>query len=242
MPINIKIDKNGVDVTDVKLKKNSVNTEVPLIKKVNKVAYKNNKNSSLYFDPSEISLYDVPMNKDFVKHITLNSKISYPVKSADVEQLLAFKKIDNYSNTTVPIVAPKLAISSSTVPYPKIESLTTLKCNDEPLNLESINRDIVDYYNQYSLSNFSPLGSQENVKQTSDTSKKVMIKRLSEAKNTYRSDAAPLSVKYKNQELKEMYEKRPKFENNKMNPFVGPSIKSHMKNHDRFYQQDLELL
>jgi len=142
----------------------------------------------------------------------------------------------------LPIVAPRIAISSYNLPHPDIMPLTKVKCNDEPLKFESINRNTVDYYKQYSLANYSPLESQENVSVTSDTREKILIRRLSEAKNTYRKSSSPLVVKYNNDNINDMYEKRPKFENNKMNPFVGPSIKSHMKNLDRVYEQSLNLL
>ena len=246
MPVGVELDKNGVDISDVLLKKTGVNieTKLPVIKKVTKSAYSKSKELNLNFDPSEVSLYDLPINKEYVKKINLNTKISQPVQGASVDQLLEFAKthVDSYSNTSLPIFAPKIAISSYNIPHPDIIPVSKVKCNDEPLNFESINRNSVDYYKQYSLANYVPLGSQENVAVTSAANEKTLIRRLSEAKNTYRKSSSPLVVKYNNDNIKDMYEKRPKFENNKMNPFVGPNIKSHMKNHDRVYQQSLNIL
>lgn len=246
MPVGVELDKNGVDISDVLLKKTGVNlkTKLPVPKKVTKSAYSKSKEINLDFDPSEVSLYDLPINKEYVKKINLKTKISQPVQGASVDQLLEFAKtrVDSYSNTSLPIVAPKIAISSYNVPHPDIIPVSKVKCNDEPLNFESINRNAVDYYKQYSLANYVPLGSQENVAVTSAANEKTLVRRLSEAKNTYRKSSSPLVVKYNNDNIKDMYEKRPKFENNKMNPFVGPNIKSHMKNHDRVYQQSLNLL
>lgn len=246
MPAGVELDKNGVDISDVLLKKTGVNveTKLPVIKKVTKSAYSKSKELNLDFDPSEVSLYDLPMNKEYVKNINLKAKVSKPVQGASVDQLLEFAKtrIDSYSNTSLPIVAPRIAISSYNVPHPDIIPVSKVKCNDEPLNFESINRNSVDYYKQYRLANYVPLGSQENVAVTSEANEKTLIRRLSEAKNTYRKSLSPLVVKYNNDNIRSMYEKRPKFENNKMNPFVGPNIKSHMKNHDRVYQQSLNLI
>ena len=246
MPVGVELDKNGVDISDVLLKKTGVNLETkpPVIKKVTKSAYSNSKELNLDFDTSEVSLYDLPINKEYVKKINLKTKLSQPVRGASVDQLLEFAKthVDAHSNTSLPIMAPKIAISSYNVPHPDIIPVSKVKCNDEPLNFESINRNAVDYYKQYSLANYVPLGSQENVEVTSAANEKTLVRRLSEAKNTYRKSSSPLVVKYNNDNIKDMYEKRPKFENNKMNPFVGPNIKSHMKNHDRVYQQSLNLL
>lgn len=243
MPIGVELDKNGIDITDVRLVKNDANV-VPLVKKVSKTPYSNSRDLNLNYDPNDVSLYDLPINKQFVKKVNLKHSVNQPVQSADVEQLLKFSKthLDTYSNTSLPIVAPKIAISSFNVPHPNILPVSKVNCNDQPLNYETINRGSVDYYNQYKLANFVPLGSQENAALINSVNERTMIERLSEAKNTYRKTSSPLVVKYNDDKIKEMYEKRPKYENNKMNPFVGPKITSHMKNHDRVYQKDLNLL
>ena len=246
MPVGVVLDKNGVDISDVLLKKTGVNIESksPVIKKVTKSAYGKSKDPNLNFDINEVSLYDLPLNKEFVKNVNLNAKISQPVQGASVDQLLEFAKthLDSHSNTSFPILAPKIAISSLNIPRPDIIPVSKVKRNVEPLNFESINRNSVDYYKQYNILNYVPHGPQENIAVTSSKNEKTLIRRLSEAKNTYRKSSSPLVVKYNNDNIKDMYEKRPKFENNKMNPFVGPTIKSHMKNYDRVYQQSLNLL
>jgi len=92
MPIGVELDRNGVDISDVLLKKTGVNleTKLPVIKKVIKSAYSKSKELNLDFDPSEVSLYDLPMNKEYIKKINLNAKISQPVQGASVDQLLEF--------------------------------------------------------------------------------------------------------------------------------------------------------
>lgn len=242
MPNGVKIDKNGRDITNELLKDSNDSVSIePIIKNV-KTPYKS-KDINLNFDPSEVSLYDIPLNKDFVKKIKLNGSLSRPVASTNIDQLLEFSKtrVDTYSNTSLPIVAPTIAISSFNVPH-VAAPVSKVKCNNEPLNFESINRGSVEYYNNYRLVNLVPLESQENLSETSSINEKIMIRRLEEVKNTYRKSQSPLVVKYNNDNVKEMYEKRPKFENNKMSPFVGPKISSHMKNHDRVYEQSLKLL
>lgn len=240
MPIGVELDKTGIDITDVRLSKNEIK-EIPLVKKVSKTPYSNDKNLKLDYDQTEVSLYDLPINKDFVKKVNLKFSVNQPVQSADVNQLLEFSKthLDTYSNTSLPIVATKIAISSFNVPHPNVVPVSKVNCNDQPLNYESVNRGAVDYYNQYKLANFIPNGIEKNRGSENEI---VMLERLSKAKNTYRHTTSPLVVKYKDSKISEKaYENRPKYENNKMSPFVGPKIRSHMKNHDRIYKQELKL-
>lgn len=241
MPSNISLDKNGVDVSTVGLV--DINTDKPPIrKKKSSIAYKA-ENKDLNFDPSEVSLYDIPLNKEFVKNISIKKGISQPVATTNIDQLLEFSKttLDDYSNTSVPIVAPHMAISSFNVPHPHYPN-PKVKTNDEKLDHETINRDSVRHYNEYRLKNYVPMGPQEDIDFTNTAYVNTMNKRLSDAKNTYRSSSRPLIVKYNNDEVSNEYEIKPKFENNKLTPFVYPSIRSHMKNYDRKYEQSLKLL
>lgn len=232
------LDQNGIDPTDVMLVKDAKNT-LPTKKKVIRRVpiYSSNVNS----DPEVVSLYDLPSSGRFVD---IKGVVNQPVSEFPINETRDIARIsllDSYSNTRLPLLRPHIVGGNTNLPTLHQE-YPTVMCNEKEVIIESINRNTVDFYKQYSQKNYIPLEHQEDSNILTNRAKAIIRQRLLDSKNTLNVPKNPSVVRYDTSEIPKMYSVRSKFENNKMNPRVGPNIISHMKNADRVYEQSLKLI
>lgn len=262
MPQNVQLDKNGVDITDVKLVKEEIAT--PEVKNYTRLPYMGSTNLNL--SPNDVSLYDLNIN-EISKRPDIGIRVSRPVSSVAVEDLTNFGKmsipnvsptetpigkikrvtaesstvVDPFSNTSISTLGPQIARNQVNLPYPNLPNPTVFP-NEAPVSFESINRNAVDFYNKYKWLNFQPLGALEDKSQTSAAANKVIIRRLSESRNTYANPDTPKVHKYGSKVIAPTYEKKSKFEDNYFYSTPVPQILFTMKSLDKIYEKELKLL
>ena len=243
MPQNVQLDKNGVDNTDVKLKKEE--TVTPSVKNYTRLPYRGSTNLNL--SPNDVSLYDYV--NTFSRRPDMGIRLCMPVNSAPVEELTTLIRIniprvsptetpigkikritaqsstvlDPFSNTSLSTLGPQIARNQVNLPYPNLPN-PTVSPNETPVAFESIIRDAVDFYDRYNILNFQPHGTLEDKLQTSIASNKVLVKRFSEARNTYGNPDTPRVHKYGSNVIAPTYEKKSKFEDNHFYSNPVPNI------------------
>ena len=262
MPQKVQLDKNGVDITDVKLIKEEIAT--PKVKNYTRLPYMGYTNLNL--SPNDVSLYDLNINQ-ISNRPDMGVRVSQPLSSVAVEDLINFGKmsipnvsptetpigkikritavsstvVDPFSNTSLSTLGPQIARNQVNLPYPNLPN-PTVSPNESPVSFESINRDAVHFYNKYKLLNFQHHGALEDKSQTSAAADKVLVRRLSEARNTYGNPDTPKVHKHGTKVIAPIYEKKSKFEDNHFYSAPVPQILSTMKSFDKRYEQELKLL
>lgn len=234
------LDQNGIDPTDVMLVKNVENTRTTTKRVVRRIP---NFSNIVNSNPEDVSLYDLPMHGRF-DNVDIRGSVTQPVSEFPINEVRDMARsslLDSYSNTRLPLLRPHVVGGNTNLPNFQQE-YPTVMCNEGKVNIESINRDAVDFYDQYAQRNYIPLEHQEDSNVLTRRARAIIRQRLLEAKNTHNVRENPSVVRYDTSEIPKMYAARPKFENNKMNPRVGPNIISHMKNADRVYEQSLKLI
>jgi len=232
------LDQSGIDPSDVMLVKDAKNTLHTKKKVIRRVPiYSNTVNSH----PEVVSLYDLPSGGRFVD---IKGGVNQPVSEFPINEtgnIARISLLDSYSNTRLPLLRPHVVGGNTNLPTLHQE-YPIVMCNEKEVNIESINRNTVDFYKQYSQKNYIPLEHQEDSNILTNRAKAIIRQRLLDAKNTHNVRKNPSVVRYDTTEIPKMYSARPKFENNKMNPRVGPNIISHMRNLDHGYIQSHKLI
>ena len=195
MSDRVHLDRNGVDVSDVMLVKNVENTLRTTRKIVRRLP---NYNSLVEFDPSSVSLYDLPMHGRF-NNVDIRGSVTQPNSEfpiSEMRDLTRASLLDSYSNTRLPLMRPDIVAGNNNLPNFH-QNTPTVLCNEGKVNIESINRDAVDFYDQYSINNFTPLEQREDPHLLTRRARQIINERLREARNTYNNPSNPSVPNYR---------------------------------------------
>lgn len=248
MPQNVKLDKNGVDNIFVKPSNGNDNDTVYKTP-IKSPLYRGDTNINL--NPNDISMYDLNIHKisgrpdvEDLARVFKNSipSSSYGSAAGKIKRITTNSSsiLDPFSNTVIETLGPAIG-KNITLPYRNAPT-PTVSSNIQPMTIESINRSAVDFYNNYSTLNYKPHGVLENHSQTSAAANKTLVRRLSEAKNTYFNSNSYKNIRYNAGVIAPTYEKKSKFEDNQFSANPAPQIMYTMKNFEKRYDQELKLL
>lgn len=248
MPQNVKLDINGVDNTFFKLPNGNDNVTVYKTP-IKSLPYRGSANLNL--NPDTVSMYDLNTHKisgrPDIGDLTDMFKTSIPSSSygsaaGKIKRITTNSSsiLDPFSNTVIETLGPSIAQNIS-LPY-RDEQTSKVSSNTQPLTVESINRSAVDFYNNYSTLNYQPHGTLENRSQTSAAANRTLVRRLSEAKNTYFNSNSPKNIRYNAGVIEPTYEQKSKLNNNQFYINTSPKTFYTIKNFEKRYEKDLKLL
>jgi len=225
MPQNVKLDKNGVDNTFVKLSNGNNNDDIVYKTPINSLIYKRSTNLNL--SPDDVSMYDLNTHKFSGRPDTGDLANRFKTGISNSSYGSAVGKITIKSSSILDPFSKNIGLPYRDTPTPTVYS-------NKPFKLESVNRSSVDFYNNYSAPDYKPHGAAlENRYETSAVANKTLVRRVSEAKNTYFNSNSYKNIRYNTGVIAPTYEKKSKFEDCQFSGNNEPQIMYTMKNFDR---------